>query len=61
MTKKSGNLFPPRRQERQVQKFNFFAAFAPLREIIPSFGCGFAALGSLRLNVFVTLDAPLLH
>ena len=26
-------LLPPRRQERQVRKFNFFAAFAPLREI----------------------------
>jgi hypothetical protein len=57
----NGDLLPPRRQERQVRKLNFFAAFAPLREIIPSFGCGFAALGSLRLNVFVTLDAPLLH
>jgi hypothetical protein len=27
-------LLAPRRQERQVRKFNFFAAFAPLREIV---------------------------
>jgi hypothetical protein len=27
------DLLAPRRQERQVRKFNFFAAFAPLREI----------------------------
>ena len=27
------DLLPPRRQERQVRKVNFFAAFAPLREI----------------------------
>jgi hypothetical protein len=26
-------LLAPRRQERQVRKFKFFAAFAPLREI----------------------------
>jgi hypothetical protein len=31
---KNGQLLPPRRQERQVRKFNFFAAFAPLREIL---------------------------
>ena len=30
-------LLPPRRQERQVRKFNFFAAFAPLREIFRFF------------------------
>jgi hypothetical protein len=30
---KEGDLLAPRRQERQVRKFNFFAAFAPLREI----------------------------
>jgi hypothetical protein len=30
----NGDLLAPRRQERQVRKFNFFAAFAPLREII---------------------------
>jgi len=29
----NGDLLAPRRQERQVRKFNFFAAFAPLREI----------------------------
>ena len=29
----SWELLPPRREERQVRKFNFFAAFAPLREI----------------------------
>jgi hypothetical protein len=28
-----GDLLAPRRQERQGRKFNFFAAFAPLREI----------------------------
>jgi hypothetical protein len=27
------DLLAPRRQERQVRKFDFFAAFAPLREI----------------------------
>jgi hypothetical protein len=27
------DLLAPRRQERQVRKVNFFAAFAPLREI----------------------------
>jgi len=26
-------ILAPRRQERQVRKFNFFATFAPLREI----------------------------
>ena len=30
---KTGNLLPLRRQERQVRKFNFFAAFAPLMKI----------------------------
>jgi hypothetical protein len=30
---KKRDLLAPRRQERQVRKFNFFAAFAPLREI----------------------------
>jgi hypothetical protein len=30
----NGDLLAPRRQERQVRKFNFFAAFAPLREIV---------------------------
>jgi hypothetical protein len=30
------------RQERQVRKFNFFAPFAPLREIF-RLSCGFAA------------------
>jgi hypothetical protein len=29
----SRDLLSPRRQERQVRKFNFFAAFASLREI----------------------------
>jgi hypothetical protein len=32
-TLEHGDLLAPRRQERQVRKFNFFAAFAPLREI----------------------------
>ena len=48
----NGDLLAPRRQERQVRKFNFFAAFAPLARDIPSFGCGSAALGSLRLHYF---------
>ena len=30
---KTGILLAPRRQERQLRKFNFFAPFAPLREI----------------------------
>jgi hypothetical protein len=30
----NGDLLAPRRQKRQVRKFNFFAAFAPLREIV---------------------------
>jgi hypothetical protein len=35
------DLLAPKRQERQVRKFSFFA---PLREIFRVFGCGFAAL-----------------
>jgi hypothetical protein len=46
----NGDLLAPRRQERQVRKFNFFAVFAG---DIPSFGCGFAALGSMRLLFYV--------
>jgi hypothetical protein len=42
---RNGDLLAPRRQERQVRKFNFFAAFAPLREIFRVFGCSSAALG----------------
>jgi hypothetical protein len=42
----SEDLLAPRRQERQVRKFNFFAAFAPLREI---FRVLVAARPSMRL------------
>ena len=39
------DLLPPRRQERQVRKINFFAAFASLREIFRVLVDGAAALG----------------
>jgi hypothetical protein len=42
----NGDLLAPRRQERPVRKFNFFAAFA---RDIPSFGYGSPALRPLRL------------
>ena len=47
MAIQNGDLLAPRRQERQVRKFNFFAAFAPLREIFRVLVAAPAALGSL--------------
>ena len=49
-TSQTRRFLPPRREERQVRITIFFAAFASLREIFRIFGCGFAALGALRLT-----------
>jgi hypothetical protein len=45
----NGDLLAPRRQKRQVRKFDFFAAFAPLDEIFRVLVAA-AALGSAQLE-----------
>jgi hypothetical protein len=41
------------RQGAKNAKFEVISSFAAFARDIPAFGCGFAALGSLRLNLFL--------